>query len=242
MLGKRSHERSPDPARPSPRCRGGRRRAVRLPARNAGRARRDRRRRPRRHPGAGVELTTRLASRLDLRLALAGWDQDVDVTTDDVRYEGTLELRHALALLDWHPANGAFRLTAGVALNEDRLEATAPLRELLAREVPELPSGLELGTLRGEAEGERLAPYLGFGWGAPPGGDGGWSAGLDLGVILLGSPEVSLELDTPLPIDSVPGLRELIDAAIAEEEADLEEEIGDYDLLPVISFSVGYRF
>lgn len=193
-------------------------------------------------PGAGVELTTRLAPRLDLRLAIAGWDQDLTVTTDDVRYDGTLELRHALALVDWHPAGGTFRLTAGVALNEDRLEATAPVAELIAGEVPDLPPGLELGTLRGEAEGERVAPYLGLGWGDPLGGDGGWSFGLDLGVILLGSPEVTLELDTPLPIDTVPGLRELVDAAIAGEEADLEEEIGDYDLLPVVSFSVGYRF
>lgn len=193
-------------------------------------------------PGAGVELTLGLASRLDLRLAVAGWDQDLSVTTDDVRYDGTLELRHALALLDWHPADGAFRLTAGVALNEDRLEATAPVADLIADEVPDLPPGLELGTLRGEAEGERVAPYLGLGWGDPLGGDGGWSFGLDLGVILLGSPEVTLELDTTLPIDQVPGLRELVDAAIAEEEAELEDEIGDYDLLPVISLSVGYRF
>lgn len=193
-------------------------------------------------PGAGAELTTRLASRLDLRLALAGWDQDVTVTTDNVRYDGTLELRHALALVDWHPADGAFRLTGGVAFNEDRLEATAPVADLVAGEIPDLPAGLELGTLRGRAEGDPVAPYLGLGWGDPLGGDGGWSFALDLGVILLGSPEVSLELDTPLPIDQVPGLRELLEAAVAAEEADLEGEIGDYDLLPVVSFSVGYRF
>jgi hypothetical protein len=193
-------------------------------------------------PGAGVELTTRLASRVDLRLALAGWDQDLTVTTDDVRYDGTLELRHALALLDWHPAGGAFRLTAGAAFNDDALEATAPVADLLAGEVPELPPGLDLGTLSGHAEGDALAPYLGLGWGDPVGGDGGWSFALDLGAIFLGSPDVSLTLDTPLPIDSIPGLRELVDRFLADEEADLEEEIGDYDLLPVISFSVGYRF
>lgn len=193
-------------------------------------------------PGAGVELTTRVAPRLDLRLALAGWDQDLTVTTDDVRYDGTLELRHALALLDWHPAGGAFRLTAGAAFNEDALEATAPVADLVADEVPNLPPGLELGTLRGHAEGDELAPYLGLGWGDPVGGDGGWSVSFDLGAILLGAPDVSLELDTPLPIDTVPGLPELVDALIAAEEAELEEEIGDYDLLPVVSLSVGYRF
>jgi hypothetical protein len=192
-------------------------------------------------PGAGVELTTRLASRIDLRLALAGWDQDLTVTTDDVRYDGTLELRHALALLDWHPTDGAFRLTAGVAFNEDALDATAPVADLVADEVPELPPGLELGMLRGHAEGEQVAPYLGLGWGNPLGGRG-WSLSLDLGAILLGSPDVSLELDTPLPIEQVPGLPELVEAAIAAEEAELEEEIGDYDLLPVLSLSVGYRF
>jgi hypothetical protein len=74
------------------------------------------------------------------------------------------------------------------------------------------------------------------------GGDGGWSFALDLGAIFLGAPEVSLTLDTPLPIDSIPGLRELVDEFLADEEADLEDEIGDYDVLPVISFSVGYRF
>lgn len=193
-------------------------------------------------PGAGVELTVGIASRIDLRLALAGWDQDVHVTTDDVRYDGTLELRHLLALVDWHPADGAFRLTAGVAFNDDALEATAPVADLVAGEVPQLPPGLDLGTLRGRAKGEELAPYLGFGWGDPLGGDGGWSVGFDLGAMLLGSPEVTLELDSPLPIDSVPGLREAVDRLIAAEEAELEREIADYDLLPVISLSLGYRF
>lgn len=193
-------------------------------------------------PGAGVELTTGLASRIDLRLALAGWDQDLTVTTDDVRYDGTLELRHALALLDWHPAGGVFRLTAGVAFNEDALDATASVVELVADEVPDLPPGLDLGVLRGHAEGDQVAPYLGFGWGDPLGGDGGWSFAFDVGAIRLGSPDVSLELDTPLPVDSIPGLRELVDEFLAAEEAALREEVGDYDLLPVVSFSVGYRF
>jgi hypothetical protein len=129
-----------------------------------------------------------------------------------------------------------------VAVNDDALEATAPVADLLAGEVPELPPGVELGTLRGHAEGDQLAPYLGLGWGDPLGGDGGWSVGFDLGAIFLGSPDVSLELDTPLPIDTVPGLRELVDELLAQEEAELEQEIGDYDLLPVVSLSVGYRF
>lgn len=194
-------------------------------------------------PGVGIELTTGLTSTLHLRLAATAWDQDVTVETDAVRYDGDVELRNALALLDVHPGGGGFRLTVGAALNDNGLVATAPLLDLAAGELPPgLPPDLDLGRLVGRAEVDAVAPYAGIGFGNPLGGDGGWSFACDLGAIYLGSPDVTLDLETPLPIELVPGAEDVIESFLEAEEAALEDEIGDYDLFPVLSFSLSYRF
>lgn len=193
-------------------------------------------------PGVGVELTTGLSPTLHLRVAAAAFDQSLTVETDAVRYDGDVELRHLLALLDVHPGKGSFRLSLGVAFNEDGLVATAPVLDLIGDDLPpEVPPGLDLGRLVGRAEGDAVAPYAGIGFGNPLAGEG-WSFAVDLGAIYLGSPDVQLDLETAVPLGQIPGAQEAIDALVAREEAALAAEIAGYDILPVLSFSLSYKF
>jgi hypothetical protein len=174
----------------------------------------------------------------------AGGFYSYDTTYDDtgVRYDGTADLRNVIVTLDLHPGGSAFRLSLGGAWDDNRLEVTAPARELVRRERPDLLPRLpnDLGTLRGEATGDRLAPYAGIGWGRPFAG-GRFAASVDLGVLYHGQPEVDLALDLPAGV-TVPGtVQPVLDAVTEDEERRLEESLRDYEYLPVIAFGITFR-
>jgi hypothetical protein len=53
---------------------------------------------------------------------------------------------------------------------------------------------------------------------------------------------VELGVRTEVPIDQIPGGRAALEAAIADEERDLESELEDYTVIPVVSLSLTYSF
>jgi hypothetical protein len=200
--------------------------------------------------GLGVEVARDLGSALRARVAVAAWNEEREVAVSGVRYDGELELRNALALLDWHPGGRSFRLTAGAAWNRNRVVGTAPLAEVFADELADLERrgidlrGLDLGRARGEATTASLGPYLGFGWGAGGRGNSGSGLGvsIDLGVFYHGRPSAELRPETSLPIGLVPGARAALDELIDREEREIEDEIEGYRLFPVLSLGLSYRF
>ncbi|MEL7061132.1 MAG: hypothetical protein AAGN46_14015 [Acidobacteriota bacterium] len=194
--------------------------------------------------GAGVEVVFGDGP-LRGRLLVAGFDIDVDLSSDSVDYDGEAQLRHAGALLDWHPGSGGFRLSGGVFFNDTVVDATTSLEQLLESEldtdIPPIPGFPNLGTVSGEGEGEEIAPYLGVGFGGGR-ATSGWSFRADLGVMYFGQAEIELAVDTDLPIGLVPGGPELLDELIEQEERDLEEDLEDYELYPVVALGLSYRF
>ncbi|HEX2164851.1 MAG TPA: hypothetical protein VHM02_12960, partial [Thermoanaerobaculia bacterium] len=173
-----------------------------------------------------------------LRLAATGGAFDVEFDSERVTYEGEAELASALATVDLHPFAGGFRLSLGALVNDNTLSGEAPIRDLLLDEGIAVPPGIALGELVAEATVEPVAPYAGIGWGSAPGG-GGWSLSLDLGAAWHGEPEVDLEVQGPLA--GLAGRPEVVQA-IAEEERELEAELEDYSLFPVVALSLSYRF
>ena len=194
--------------------------------------------------GYGPELSVGLSRQVVTRLAggFLGYDTTYDET--GVRYDGELELRNALLTLDWHPGGGGFRVSVGGAWNDNQLVVTAPLRELVREERPEilplLPAG-DLGRAHGTAAGDSFAPYAGLGWGTPS-GDGGWGFSFDVGAMYHGEPEVDLRADLAPGLTLPPLGRQALDLLAAQEAAELEAELADYRYLPVLALGLTYRF
>jgi hypothetical protein len=192
--------------------------------------------------GLGPEISWALGSQATLRLGAAGLSYRTTYNDTGIDYDGDLSLRHGLLLLDWHPGGSVFRVTAGAAANDNRLDVTAPLVELLRRHRPDLPPvGIDLGMLRGSATTEPWGPYLGIGFGNPARASR-WSVSLDLGAVYHGRPAVRLDTDPALPVDLIPGGREELERMRAAEERALEEELSSYRYLPVVSLGVAYSF
>lgn len=195
--------------------------------------------------GAGVEVSAG-SRRLQARAALAAGSLSEDLTTSDVRYSGDLELQNVPLLLDFFPTGGAFRFTAGAVLGDNRIDATAPLSQLI--DPADIPAGIppslidSLGSLEGRASFDSFAPYLGIGFGNPLGELRRWHLKLDLGVVFTGEPDVELDARLNLPIAVPAELQLVLDALVAAEEAELEREVEEYDLYPVIQIGLSYRF
>lgn len=195
--------------------------------------------------GLGVEASFG-GPRLAGRVVLSALDYSVDeIDVSDIEYDGEVELRSIAALADFHPFAGTFRLTGGLVWNDHSVNGTASVAALLEDEGVEIPPipGLDLGTLRGTAQPDSLGPWLGIGWGKTS-ESGGLGLTVDLGVVYLGDYDAELSVATDLPIDAIPGGRELLDALLEAEEAEIEAEIADedVDLFPVLAIGVTYSF
>lgn len=195
--------------------------------------------------GAGVELTAGLARQLNLRLGAHGGSYDDRREASDIEYDATARVRAGTALLDWHPGARSFRLTAGAFWNGNEVEGESLPPASGFYEIGDLPVPVALlGTLEGKVEWETVAPYVGLGFGNAVAPGRAWRVVLDLGVVLQGEPEVTL---TPVfspgsPLETNPVARALLEIALAEEERELEDELADFDLYPVVALGVTYRF
>jgi len=194
--------------------------------------------------GVGADLTFRLSDQVHLRLAGGGYSYDTTIDSTDLDYDAAIDLQTALVLLDWYPRAEGFRISLGGGWNGTQADVTAPVEDLVRHLYPSLPAiSLDFGTLTGTAESNDLVPALLVGWGNPFRG-GPWQLSFEVGVLYLGKPQVDLAYrdGEDFQIDDIPGGRAFVDSLLAEQERELEKELEDYTILPVVSFTLSYRF
>lgn len=201
--------------------------------------------------GVGAGLVTALGPYLNLRAAWRGLNADSDLAAtnnngvqgDEARYRADLVLRGGHLLLDYYPGAGGFYLSAGAMTNRSRLQVDALCP-------PEQSSGCEIGgsgtarlapgdTLHTRVGLREVVPYAGLGVGNALGPNTGLAWQLDLGVLFLGKPDLTLTYD-----GSCNGTVAAAECQrqIKEEERELEQEYADYRFYPVLNLSLAYRF
>lgn len=187
--------------------------------------------------GAGVDLGFGVADTFGARISVAGaLSVDRTVEETDLTYEVELKPESAGLLLDLYPGGGSFRLTAGVLYNRGALDGEARPDASVVYEVGGRQySGEQLGVVTAETSFEKVAPYLGIGFGNLAGLSSGLCVTFDVGAFYQGKPDVTLRATNPL---GIPG----VDEAIAQEELDLEEKLDSYRYYPVVTLGIGYRF
>ncbi|HWM91490.1 MAG TPA: hypothetical protein VN493_12060 [Thermoanaerobaculia bacterium] len=193
--------------------------------------------------GVGLELTVGGTGPLQGRLGLHGYEYSDRREASDIEYDGEANLRTATALLDWHPGSRGFRLTGGLVYNDTEITGSSLPPASGVYDIGGVPVPVAiLGTLDGKVEFEPIVPYAGLGWGRAP-GSSGFGVTLDLGVIFQGEGEVTLTPVIPAgsPLNN-PLAREALQILLDREERELQDDIADYDLYPVVSLGISYRF
>ena len=185
--------------------------------------------------GPGVELTGYLIEDLNIRGGFNYLPYSYEFEEDGINYDADLTMQTGLILLDWHMFGNNFRFSAGVVINDNELEATGDTSE-----PEEIGSNLytpsEVGTIKGTATFDQVAPYVGIGYGNAVADDVSLSFIFDLGVIFQGTPDIEISSDGSLAND--PQFQE----DLKEEEQDIQDEADAFKIYPVLAFGIAYYF
>lgn len=185
--------------------------------------------------GPGVELTGYLLPQLNVRVSGNYLAFSYDGDTDDVDYKADLRFASVLGTLDWFPFENNFRISAGLAANNNKIKLKGDVNE--PTEIGDheyTPS--QIGTLKGEATFDDYAPYLGVGFGNSVADDAGLSFVFDLGVVFQGTPDVTLDSN-----GSAAGSPQF-KADLKKEEDNAQDEADHFKIYPVLSFGIAYYF
>ena len=183
--------------------------------------------------GLGVEGTWAPLPWFDLRGGLNAFEYDHDGTEAGIDYDATLDLRTWYATANLRMPLSPFRVTAGIFDNGNELQ-------LVSRETGPVNVGgttfssSEVGTLRGVASFDDVAPYAGLGLDFGLFGQVGLN--LDVGVLFQGEPQVALMASGALADDPA------FLSALESERAELQDEVDSYKAYPVASLTFTFQF
>jgi len=189
--------------------------------------------------GIGLEFEYGIGSVLGARLQLDAGSLSHHLNKTNVDYDARLKFSNALALLDWHPLAGAWRLSTGLVFNDNKFDLTAtPSAGSFTINGNTYPSS-SVGSLHGSLDYTKVNPYFGTGWGISPHG-GGLFGSVDLGVQFQPN-HVSLNVTCGASIQGTPACNQLA-SDVAAEQARLQDQTHSLRLWPVIQAGIGWRF
>jgi hypothetical protein len=122
------------------------------------------------------------------------------------------------------------------------IEQTAIRRILNSADANGNISASGLLRARAQVRFNDLAPYLGIGWGNTTRGQRRLYYSFDLGLAFHGSPDVDLDVQGIIADVAREEASQELRTFLANEEEKLEDELEDFDIFPVVSFGLSYRF
>ena len=187
--------------------------------------------------GLGIDVSTPINDKLSARFNLNGATYSDTQEKDNNEFEGTLDLLTTGVLLDYYPFENNFRLSTGVYYNGNGFDGTIKSTKETKIEIGDKEYSLdELGSLDTKLVFDKIAPYVGLGWGNDA-HDKGWGFTFDLGVMYHGEADVNLEADIKNQ-----ALAQEINDATKREEVNSEDDLNDFQFYPVVMLGVNYSF
>lgn len=206
--------------------------------------------------GLGAELSMRLSPRFDVRAGYYGGSYSDEVNYDGIDYDGELSIGAGSLMLDFRPFAGAFRVSAGAFTTTPDIDFSHVANdETLQIGNAEYTAD---GRLDGSVDLGDVAPYAGIGWGGGS-SDSGLGFSLDIGVVFAESPAIALQATGRACNSTVAGCdpdgftgfdvndpddarAQVFRDELEQERQNAESDVADYDLYPVVSLGLHYRF
>ncbi|MFK8014537.1 MAG: hypothetical protein AB8G17_03695 [Gammaproteobacteria bacterium] len=183
--------------------------------------------------GLGLEATWRAVPFLDFRAGLNGFSFDQDGSEAGVDYDGDIDLQSFYLTGNLRVPLSPFRFTAGVFRNGNEINLVS--RDSSTFQIGGSTfTGAQVGTLRADADFDTIAPYAGVG--ADFRVFDTFGLNVDLGVLMQGSPALTVTADGLLADDPT------FQSELEVERMELQEEIDDFDLYPVLSLGFSWNF
>ena len=184
--------------------------------------------------GIGPEVGYRFSNAVGVRANATFLGVSRDVDSDDINYQGDLKLGSGGLMLDVHPFGGGFTLSAGARINKNKVNLSAkPTGDVEVGD--ETFTSEEVGALSGEVKTNSLAPTLTLGWRG--GSKRGISFGVEAGGMFEGSPTIN-NLHATGTLASDPEFQ----ANLRREEQEVESDLDNFKVYPIVQLSIGYSF
>jgi hypothetical protein len=153
-----------------------------------------------------------------------------DFSSDDIDYDGKAHLKSGGAMIDLFPFGGGFFVSGGARINGNDGRATAtPTANVQVGRNTFTPA--QIGTLSGDAETKNFAPSLTLGYSGSM--RSGFVAGVEAGALFQGKVRVR----------NFRSSSNLIPAANLEQERlEVQDDVDDYKVYPILQLTLGYRF
>jgi len=190
--------------------------------------------------GLGADVVGQIIPHLNGRVGISGLGIDVEVSSDRIDYDGDVNLGGIPLLLDWYPAKSGFRVTGGLVINNNEidLDAEGLDGDRTVRIGDREFTVSDVGDLEGEVEFNDIAPYIGIGFGNPVKRGRQWGFTVDLGIMFQGAGDVSIEATNASQAALDLGLNEQIE----REEDDIQDEVDNFQVYPILQIGVTYQF
>ena len=184
--------------------------------------------------GIGVEGTWRPLPYLDHRVGATQYNYSDNGVYGGVNYDAEIDLDNYYVTGNFRFPLSPFRLTGGLYSNGNEFNAVSADNGAIILIGGDPYPADAVGTLSASAAFDSTSPYLGVGFDFTVFGKVGMN--LDFGVLLQGSPQVSMATDGLLAGDPT------FEASLDAERAELEDELNDYKAWPVVSLGFVFNF
>ncbi len=191
--------------------------------------------------GIGFHTTIPINPSVNARLGMGYLSYNYQGNTSDMDYDLDLKANTYDALLDWYPnKDSAFRITGGLTYNGNKIDVHAlPNAAGNYTFQGNVYNAANVGGVNGKIKFNKIAPYLGIGWGRQAKDEKGWSFSTDLGVLFQGAPKTSL---ASTGCTASAALCNQFASDVARENSALAEEVRKFKVYPVLRIGISYTF
>ncbi|WP_018690626.1 hypothetical protein [Algicola sagamiensis] len=184
--------------------------------------------------GIGLEGTASINKYFKVRLNYNTFGFDTDQKESDIDYEFDLDWDNFGVIANYHPFEGMFFIAAGIYNNGNEISAKAKLASEY-KIGDKTYTNTEVTSLRGSMDFDSTAPYIGLGWSKTP-ETIGFAFNFELGVLFSGEPRVKFTA-TGTSVDT-----DEFKSDLKKEEQNVQNDLNEFDLYPVLTIGIGYYF
>ena len=193
--------------------------------------------------GAGVEYSSSFNEMFALRTGFNTFSYSDSLTESGIKYDADLDLQTISLILDYHPFENGFRLSGGAMYNGNELKVSGkPDGTTGTIEINNVTyDSTQVGKVDGKVDFNNFAPYAGIGYSSSKTKSSGFSFNTEIGVLFQGSANAQLNA-TCGPALIIAGQCSNLQSNLVAEEKQLNDELSDFDMYPVVSIGLGYKF
>lgn len=186
--------------------------------------------------GGSIEGHAQITPWLQLRGGYNYFDYGVDENFDDIDYDGDLDLSNFGVFADLRPFSNSFVISGGAFIGDKTLDMLAtPTANVEIGGGTFTPA--EVGSLQLNAELEETAPFVGLGFDTTFQGSSNWGFRGIVGAMFTGTPTIDLQ-SVGGALSNDPTFL----AEIEQEEANLRNDVDDFEVYPVVQLGLSFSF